>query len=68
MNESNNGLTHKMDQTHEVSWKLGPRDFVLKNIKYIRWIILSAIVALTLAFLKIRYSTPIYNVQSSMLI
>jgi len=57
-----------MDQTHEVSWKLGPRDFVLKNIKYIPWIILSAIVALTLAFLKIRYSTPIYLVQSSMLI
>ena len=68
MIESTNGLAHQADQSNDVSWKLGPRDFVLKNIKYIPWIILSALVAVTLAYLKIRYSTPIYVVQSSMLI
>src|SRR5450432_3742437 len=68
MPESSNGLTHQESNSNDISWKLGPRDFVLKNIKYIPWIIICGVIALVLAWLKIRYSTPIYVVQSSMLI
>src|SRR6202035_3403042 len=68
MPEASNGLTHPEPNSIELSWKLGPRDFILKNLKYIPWIIICAAIALVLAYLKIRYSNPIYLVQSSMLI
>ncbi|MEJ0081036.1 MAG: polysaccharide biosynthesis tyrosine autokinase [Puia sp.] len=41
---------------------------MLKNLKYIPWIIICGAIALVLAYLKIRYATPIYTVQSSMMI
>src|SRR5450432_1875834 len=68
MPEASNGLNHPEPNSNELSWKLGPRDFILKNLRYIPWIIICGVIALVLAFLKIRYSTPIYLVQSSMLI
>ena len=68
MSEASNGLTHPEPSSTELSWKLGPRDFILKNLKYIPWIIICGAIALGLAYLKIRYSNPIYVVQSSMLI
>ena len=68
MSEASNGLANPQTVSNEMSWKLGPRDFLLKNLKYIPWIIICGALALVLAYLKIRYSTPIYFVQSSMLI
>src|SRR5450432_796373 len=68
MSDSNNGLKSTEQNANELSWKLGPRDFVLKNLKFIPWIIISAIIAFILAFLNIRYTTPIFSVQSSLLI
>ena len=68
MPEAFNGLTQPESNPNSISWKLGPRDFVLKNVKYIPWLIICSAIALVLAWLKIRYSTPIYIVQSSILI
>src|SRR5450432_368404 len=68
MSETSNGLSHPESNLNEISWKLGPRDFVLKNLKFIPWILIGGAVGLLLAYLKIRYTTPIYSVQSSMLI
>ena len=68
MPEASNGLNHPEPNSNDISWKLGPRDFVLKNLKFIPWIIICGAIALVLAWLKIRYSTPIYMVKSSMLI
>src|ERR1700712_5930416 len=68
MSDSSNGLTIPESRSNDISWKLGPRDFVLKNLKFIPWILICAAIALLLAWLKIRYSTPTYVVQSSMLI
>src|ERR1700676_4767118 len=68
MPETSNGLPHPESSSTELSWKLGPRDFILKNLKYIPWIIICGAIAIVLAYLKIRYSNPIYLVQSSMLI
>src|SRR5450432_1341095 len=69
MPENSNGIGHHPESTsNEMSWKLGPRDFVLKNLKYIPWVIICGVISFLLAYLKIRYSTPIYRVQSSMLI
>src|SRR5258708_38920944 len=68
MPEPSNGLNIPESSSNDLSWKLGPRDFVLKNLKYIPWIIICGTLALVLAWLKIRYSTPMYVVKSSMLI
>jgi len=68
MSEGSNGLTHSEQISNDVSWKLGPRDFVLKNLKYIPWIIICGTISIVLAWLNIRYSTPIFKVQSSMMI
>ena len=68
MPEASNGLTQPETSPNDLSGKLGPRDFIFKNLKYIPWIIICGAIALVLAFLKIRYSTPIYLVQSSMVI
>ena len=40
MPETSNGLTHPEPNSNEISWKLGPRDFVLKNLKFIPWILI----------------------------
>ncbi len=68
MPEATNGLSQPETNPKDFAKKLGPRDFLLKNIKYIPWIIICAGIAIVLAYLKIRYSTPIYLVQSSMVI
>ncbi len=68
MPEATNGLSQPEANPQEFARKLGLRDFLLKNIKYIPWIIICGSIALVLAYLKIRYSTPIYLVQSSMVI
>src|SRR5579864_2706878 len=68
MPEASNGLNIPESNPNDISWKLGPRDFVLKNLKFIPWILICAAIAFVLAWLKIRYSTPIFSVNSSMLI
>src|SRR5450631_3510699 len=68
MPEATNGLKYPEQNSTEISWKLGPRDFLLKNLKFIPWIVICGVISLVLAFLDIRYTTPIYFVQSSMLI
>ena len=45
-----------------------PREFLLKNLKYLPWLILSVALFVVLAYLKLRYSTTIYDVQSKLLI
>ena len=67
MSETSNGINN-LDHSNELSWKLGPRDFVLKNIKHIPWIIAGGLIGFILAYINIRYATSIYKVQSSLMI
>ena len=68
MAEHSNGLEINTLSNTEMSWKLGPRDFIFKYLKYLPWIIICSIIALVLGYLKIRYTTNIYTVTASMLI
>src|SRR5208282_1688446 len=68
MPEQSNRYDPLNSENMNVSWKLGPRDFVFKYLKYLPWIIISLILALALAFIKIRYATKIYVSTSSVLI
>ncbi len=47
---------------------LGPREFVLRYLKYVPWIIICVAISLVLAYVRLRYETRIYNVKSSLLI
>jgi len=67
MTEQNNGVAkdlYKMEPTQSVDM----RDLVMRYLKYLPWLIISVLVALIGAYVKIRYTTPIYHVQSTMLI
>ena len=68
MAEQSNRYDPLSAENANVSWKLGPRDFVFKYLKYLPWIIISMLIALALAFIKIRYATKIYVSTSSLLI
>jgi len=46
----------------------GLKEFLFRYLRYLPWVLLSAAIFLVLAFLKIRYTVPIYHVQSSMLV
>ena len=63
MADTSNGLNNPDTNSNDLSWKLGPRDFVLKNLKYIPWVLVCGAIALVLAYLNIRYTTPIFSVQ-----
>lgn len=45
-----------------------PKELVLKYIRYLPWVLLSVAVMLTLAWVKLRYSTPLYNVSGKLLV
>jgi capsular exopolysaccharide synthesis family protein len=52
----------------ENKFSFGPREFLARYLKYLPWVVSSVIVFVILAYIKIRYSTPIYSIQSSLLI
>jgi tyrosine-protein kinase Etk/Wzc len=47
---------------------LDVKEFLARYLKYLPWIIISVAIFVVIAYIKIRYSTPIYSVQSSLLI
>ncbi|WP_431212364.1 GumC family protein [Puia sp. P3] len=47
---------------------MGPKEFIARYLKYLPWILVSLAIFIVLAFIKIRYSSPIYRVMSSLLI
>lgn len=47
---------------------ISPREVIFKYIRYLPWLILSVAILLALAYLKLRYSTPVYNVSAKLLV
>ena len=68
MPEQVNGNEQNNFSNAEMSWKIGPREFIFKYLKFIPWIIICSAIALVLGWLKIRYTTNIFPVQASMLV
>lgn len=52
----------------EENWTLGPKEFIFKYLRYLPWIVISAGLFLTLAYMKVRYTTQIFRTSSSLLI
>lgn len=53
-------------QQNKVS--ITPREVIFKYIRYLPWLIVSVILMLAAAYVKLRYSTPIYSVSSKLLV
>ena len=49
-------------------WTVGPKEFLFKYLHYLPWILVCVVLFVGLAYVKIRYSIPVFNVQASMLI
>ncbi|HEY0680481.1 MAG TPA: polysaccharide biosynthesis tyrosine autokinase [Chitinophagaceae bacterium] len=47
---------------------LSPREFILRYLKYLPWIILSLALALVFAKIKLRYAVPVYKAEARLLI
>ena len=67
------------DKFDELSWNenmpkrdngqaLDPKEFIFRYLKYLPWVLVCAAIASVIAYIKIRYTTPIFHAQSSMLI
>lgn len=57
-----------LSQNDVRSFKISPREILLKYLPYLPMIIISIILFLVLAFIKLRYSPEIYVVKSSILV
>ena len=55
---------YKMERTQSVDM----RNMVMRYLKYLPWLVICVLLALVGAYIKIRYTTPIYHIQSTMLI
>ena len=63
MQENNHDIT-----TGRQKLIVSPKELIFKYLKYLPWVVLSVIIALTAAFIKLRYSKEIYNVSGKLLV
>ena len=69
MDAPTNGIaTNNGTNQLNTSWSIGPREFILKNLKYLPWILICLAIALILAYIRIRYTPPSFVVHSTLLI
>lgn len=45
-----------------------PRELIFKYVRYLPWLIISVALMLVLAYLKLRYSTPVYSINGKILV
>ena len=62
MNENNFELTERKTALQS------PKELLFKYLKYLPWVVLSVIISLAAAFIKLRYSTEIYSVSGKLLV
>lgn len=48
--------------------KLNPKEVIFRYLHYLPWLLLSLLLILSLAWVKLRYSTPIYGVSGKLLV
>jgi tyrosine-protein kinase Etk/Wzc len=69
MSERSNGVSNTPVYVKTNNpWVAGPKDFIFKYLPYLPLLLLSIAFFLTIAYIKVRYTTQIFKVQSSLLI
>jgi tyrosine-protein kinase Etk/Wzc len=56
------------DYNVKQNFKITPRELILKYLHYLPLVILSVAITLSLAFLKLRYSIPVYGISGKLLV
>lgn len=56
------------NDTRNIKTAISPRELIYRYVRYLPWVILSMAVALIGAYVKLRYSTPIYSVSGKLLV
>jgi len=47
---------------------ISPKEFIFRYLKYLPFVFLSLVIAVGVAYIKIRYSVPLYHTQASILV
>src|ERR1700754_560097 len=68
MNESENRFATPEFKQVEGRGKMSPREFIFKYLYVLPWVAVSAFIFLTFAYLKVRYTTTIFEVRSALLV
>jgi tyrosine-protein kinase Etk/Wzc len=69
MTERSNGVSNTQVYVKTSNpWVAGPKDFIFRYLPYLPLLLLSVAFFLTIAYIKVRYTTQIFKVQSSLLI
>jgi len=63
-----NNHTEEILELNQKKSGLTPRELFLKYVRFLPWLIISLTVSLALGYLKLRYSTPIYDVNAKLLV
>jgi capsular exopolysaccharide synthesis family protein len=69
MSENSNGIGNSNIYVKATNpWVAGPKDFIFRYLPYLPLLLLSVFFFVTIAYVKVRYTTQIFKVQSSLLI
>src|ERR1700741_4607347 len=63
-----NNHTEELLELHQKKTGLTPREIFLKYIRFIPWLGISLTIMLLFAYVKLRYSTPLYSVSAKLLV
>ena len=57
-----------LDYSRKKQVVISPRELIFKYLRYLPWLLISVAIMLALAWLQLRYSTPVYGVNGKILV
>jgi len=61
-------MSEEITSIQRAKQAISPREIIFRYIRYLPWVIISVSLALVVAYVKLRYSTPIYTVAGKLLV
>jgi capsular exopolysaccharide synthesis family protein len=55
-------------ENQRIKLSVSPRELIFRYIRYLPWVVISVAIMLVAAYIKLRYSTPIYSISSKLLV
>jgi tyrosine-protein kinase Etk/Wzc len=61
-------MSEEITLNQQVRTTISPRELIFKYMRYIPWVAISVAIMLVGAYIKLRYSTPVYSVSGRLLV
>jgi len=61
-------MAEEITESQRAKLAISPREIISKYIRHLPWLVISVLLMLTAAYVKLRYSTPIYNTAGKLLV